>query len=102
MTPIICEEAPHTYTPHAFFQSVRPGVHLSVHWSHGYHGPEEDAQMRADALKVVAAVSELDAMLEALREVVARHEALPLKERLRAGSIVEPARALLARIDREG
>jgi hypothetical protein len=64
----LCEDAPYTYTPRARFASVRPGVHVTVNWSHGYHTPEQDAQYRADALAVSDLIAEAPAMLATLRE----------------------------------
>jgi hypothetical protein len=88
----LCEDAPYTYTPRARFASVRPGVHVTVNWSHGYHTPEQDAQYRADALAVSSLIAEVPAMLDFIRHIAENSiEDIARRE----------ARAILARIDGE-
>jgi len=87
------ETAPHTYTPNTLFPSVRPGVHVMVKWSHGYHTPERDAQYRADALAVSRLIAEAPAMLDFIRRIDAKSLIEDIARR--------EARAILARIDGE-
>lgn len=100
----ITETAGRTYSPQAVFGSVRPGVHITVNWPHGYHGPERDAQFRADAMAVVGQIAALPEILAALRkaEEILRKSGMACPD---AGcaycATASEIRDLLARIDAE-